>query len=197
MTSKEKTVITEELMSVRDYAHRLISALDQPRDTQAFRAALRDAIDQFLQRPDLLVLGVDRTPNHQPWSSYLYYDGELTIAMSQIGTTRPVPVHDHGTVWEAVAVYRGSVSHRTYRSLSEDTGNGRAELELVEEAVLNMGDFRTLVPPADIHGMTALEDDTYILGAHLGHFSQNRRYYQPDRNTYLLRDQTQWRQGPS
>jgi predicted metal-dependent enzyme (double-stranded beta helix superfamily) len=197
MTSKEKPVTTGELMSVRDYAHRLIGALDLPRDAPAFRFALRDAMDRFLERPDLLVLGVDRTANHQPWSSYLYYDGELTIAMSQIGTTRPVPVHDHGMVWEAVTVYRGSVGHRMYRSLKEDAGKGRAELELVEEAVLHAGDFRTLVPPADIHGMTALEDDTYILGAHLGRFSQNRRYYQPDRNTYLLRNQAQWRQSPS
>jgi predicted metal-dependent enzyme (double-stranded beta helix superfamily) len=194
--SKENPVIAEELLSAREYAQRLIGALDQPRDSAAFRDALRDAMEKFLGRPDLLVLGVERTANHQPWSSYLYYDGELTVAMSQIGQHRPVPIHDHGMVWESVAVYRGSVNHRMYRSLTEDS-RGRSELELVEDAVLGIGEFRALAPPADIHGLHALEDDTYILGAHLGHFSPNRRYYQVGRNTYLLRNQTQWRQSPS
>jgi predicted metal-dependent enzyme (double-stranded beta helix superfamily) len=181
----------DALLSVRDYARRMISTLDQPRDSQAFRDALRSAMDDFLGRDDLLVLGVDRTANHQPWSSYLYYDGELTVAMSQISPGRAVPVHDHGMVWESVAVYRGSVEHRMYQPGS----SGKGDLELVEDAVLEMGDFRAMIPPADIHGLVAREDDTYILGAHVGHFDQNRRYYQPERGTSLLRNQTQWRQA--
>jgi predicted metal-dependent enzyme (double-stranded beta helix superfamily) len=196
-TTEENKVISQELVSVREYAGRLVRALDQPRDTQAFRDALRDTLENFLDRPDLLTLGVERSANHQPWSSYLYYDGELTIAMSQIGQNRPVPVHDHGMVWEAVAVYQGSVEHNMYRSVSEDPRRGHAELELVENAVLGTGDFRAMAPPNDIHGLRALEGDTYILGAHLGEFSRNRRYYQPGRNTYLLRNQTQWRQSPA
>jgi predicted metal-dependent enzyme (double-stranded beta helix superfamily) len=184
-------------ITVRQYARRLIEVLDQPRNGQEFRDAITDLMGRLLERPDLLTLGVERSANHQPWSSYLYYDGELTVAMSNIAVSRAVPVHDHGVVWEAVAVYRGALNHRIYRRAAEETDEGRAKLELVEDAVLGMGDLRALEPPDDIHGLIALEEDTYLLGAHLGQFAVNRRYYQPDRGTYLWRSQRQWRSSSS
>jgi predicted metal-dependent enzyme (double-stranded beta helix superfamily) len=190
-------VSAESQISVREYARQLIDILDQPRDTQKFRDGVVDAMTKLLKRPDLLVLGIDRLANHQPWSAFLYYDGQLSVVMSRIAMSQAVPVHDHGVVWEAIAVYRGSVNHRLYRRLDDNVDDGRqAKLELVEDAVLEFGDTRSLEPPADIHGLQALEEDTYIVGAHLGEFPVNRHYYQPDRGTYIIRNQQVWKGSP-
>jgi predicted metal-dependent enzyme (double-stranded beta helix superfamily) len=54
--------------------------------------------------------------------------------------------HDHGT-WVALAPILGIETHRRYRS----TGEGSADLELLESLALVASDSVTLLPPDDIH----------------------------------------------
>jgi predicted metal-dependent enzyme (double-stranded beta helix superfamily) len=149
---------------------------------------------KLVDRPDLLNLGVHREGNHVGFSLYLYYDPGLAIIMSHLPKGSTIPVHDHGG-WEAFTPYRGTVRHTLYARVDDDTVPGHARLDVLEERVLNPGDIALLVPPADIHGWSALKDDTYTIAFLGAEFNQTRRYYQPDQESYLIRNQKSWRTG--
>ena len=85
-------------------------------------------------------------------SGVLYTDDSgLTLVRSVFDPHQPTPVHSHGT-WGVVGVYAGRDLHRRYRRKDGGTGAGFAELELIEERVLQAGDVVTIPhPPQDIH----------------------------------------------
>jgi predicted metal-dependent enzyme (double-stranded beta helix superfamily) len=188
--------VSEEVDNdVRECAREALRLIDQYEgDVSKIKEGLVAPVRLLVDKPDLLTLSVYREGNHVGFSRYLYYDPGLAIIMAHLPKDSTIPVHDHGG-WEALTPYRGLIRHSLYRRVDEDSVPGHARLEVIEERVLNPGDISLLVPPKDIHGWSALKDDTYTIAFLGAEFDQTRRYYQPDQESYLIRDQKSWRTG--
>lgn len=85
-------------------------------------------------------------------SRILYADNSgFTLVRSYFDPHQPTPIHSHST-WGIVGVYAGKDIHKRFRRKDDGTGAGFAELELVEERILEAGDVVTIPhPPHDIH----------------------------------------------
>ena len=180
---------------VRECAREALALIEQHGgDVSKIKEGLVAPIRRLVDKPDLLTISVHREGNHVGFSRYLYYDPGLAIIMSLLPKDSTIPVHDHGG-WEALSPYRGAIQHTLYKRVDDESVPGSARLEVLEERVLQPGDISLLVPPKDIHGWSALKDDTYTIAFLGAEFEQNRRYYQPDQESYLIRHQKSWRTG--
>ncbi|HTS92825.1 MAG TPA: hypothetical protein VMG55_12535 [Stellaceae bacterium] len=172
---------------IRDCAHSIMALVkkvgtDRDRLLEGLATTMRPALAQ----PDLLSLGVKREGNHIDNSKYLYYDGLLVITLDQFPKGKRIPPHDHG-VWEALAIYRGSVQHTVYERKDDGSKEGFADLAMIEDRVLKAGDISMVAMPAEIHGFTALSDDTYSLTVVGGHYKAERHYFKPEEKTCVVR----------
>lgn len=187
--------VREPFSTARDCAWNLIQLLDGTDDLGQFASEAAPHIRRLLERPDLLVLGVDRATNHgDVASAYLYYDYDFHIVIGshpKAGAT--IPVHDHGT-WEILAVYRGEIEHTLYRQVGDVATPGYADLEVVENRLVGPMDVVAALPPAtEIHGFTTTRPDTHLVVVVGGHFKPIRRYFQPDTKSYVERHEKSWR----
>ena len=175
--------------TVRDCARAIIDAIgDAPGDATAVGAAIREPMHRLIGRPDLLMLGVPRQGNNVAQSYYLYLDDEMSILLFEVPKGKPIQPHDHG-IWESLYVYRGRIKHTLYRRADDDAVPGVAELAIVDDRVLERGEGTVVAPPNDIHGFTALTEETYGLTVVNGRYKADRHYYQPDQKTYVIRPQ--------
>jgi len=173
--------------TIRQCAQTIIEAVrrlgaDSPQLPESIRAPMLE----LLKRPDLKELGVKRDGNHIDWSRYLYYDGELSITLDNFPKGKKIPPHDHG-VWEALAIYNGRVSHTVYQRNDDGSKPGYADLTVVDDRVLGKSDFAMVAMPAEIHGFTALDDDTFSLTVVGGHYKPDRHYFNPEEKTCVTR----------
>jgi predicted metal-dependent enzyme (double-stranded beta helix superfamily) len=172
---------------IRECAFEIIRISDaHAADGRALAQALRAPLQRIVALPDLLSLGVPRQGNHIDHSKYLYYDGQLVISLDEFPKGKHIPPHDHG-VWEAIAMYRGSVDHTVYQRLDDGSREGHAELVRVEDRRLGPGDVSVLIAPAEIHSFIALEEGTHSLTVVGGHYAELRHYFKPDENTCIVR----------
>jgi len=58
---------------------------------------------------------------------------------------------------------------------------------MIEDRVLKAGDISIVAMPAEIHGFTALTDDTYSLTVVGGHYKAERHYFKPEEKTCVVR----------
>ena len=174
------TTIRQCAQSIIEAVRRLGAGSPQLADS------IRAPMLELLKRPDLKELGVKRDGNHIDWSRYLYYDGELSITFDNFPKGKKIPPHDHG-VWEALAIYSGRVSHTVYRREDDGSKPGYADLTVVDDRVLGRADFALVAMPAEIHGFTALDDDTFSLTVVGGHYKPDRHYFNPEEKTCVTR----------
>lgn len=150
---------------------------------------LRDGIHaitrKLLDRPDLTEFGATRQGNFVSNSRFLYFDGQLEITLNQMPIGKQFPAHDHGTC-EALVIYRGCLSHTTYRRSDDGSRDGYAELAVVEDRVLEPGDIVLMIPPIEIHSFHALTEDTFVLTVVEGQYKPNRHFYRPEARTYSI-----------
>jgi predicted metal-dependent enzyme (double-stranded beta helix superfamily) len=185
--------ISEIAPPIRDCARMIIDAIVHSGDDYAALAlALKDPVAGLVKRDDLLTVGAPRQGNNVASSQYLYFDGELSILLFEVPIDRIIPPHDHG-IWEAFCTYRGKVSHKTMRRIDDESVDGYAELETISEDILGPGDLAIIAPPADIHSFTALEQGSLGLSIANGPYKQERHYYQPEKNTYVVKSPTNFR----
>src|SRR6266576_4773615 len=98
---------TSSEISVQAVARDIIGAIDEGGgDFDAFAEAAAAACRPLLEREDLLHIGLPRQANHADDSFWLYWDGDLSIAISHIPAGVPIPIHDHG-VWQLLAIWNG------------------------------------------------------------------------------------------
>jgi len=147
---------------------------------------LRDPLSKFLER-DLSKIGVKREGNHIDESRYLYYDGEMSITLDHLPKGKFIPPHDHGT-WEAMAIYSGRLEHTVYDRKDDGGREGYAELEVVDDRTLERNGMAIVSPPREIHSFTALTDDTWSVTVVGGPYKDDRAYYKPETNSYVLRN---------
>jgi len=175
--------------TVRDCAQMIVAAIAaHGQDSVALGNAISAPLRDLMQRPDLLAQGIPREGNNVALSYYLYYDGELSILLFHVPKGKTIPPHDHG-IWETLSVYLGRVRHVVYERADDASVPGAAELRVIDDRVLERGDFAIVAPPADIHSFTALVDDTYAITVVNGMYKAERHYYQPDEKTYVVRQQ--------
>lgn len=82
----------------------------------------------------------------------LYQDESgLTLMHARFGPEAMTPIHNHNS-WAIVGVYRGRDLYQKWRRIDAGNGAGEAQVELVEERVLEPGDVAIVpAPPQDIH----------------------------------------------
>jgi len=172
---------------IRECAFEIIRISDaHAADSRALSQALRAPLQRIVALPDLLSLGVPRQGNHIDHSKYLYYDGQLVISLDEFPKGKRIPPHDHG-VWEAIAMYRGSVDHTVYERRDDGSREGHADLVVVDERRLEPGDVAVLVQPAEIHGFVAVEEGTHSLTVVGGHYAELRHYFNPADGSCVVR----------
>jgi predicted metal-dependent enzyme (double-stranded beta helix superfamily) len=179
--------ISEKPPSIRDCAQMIIDAIAQSGDDYAALASsLETPVAELVKRDDLVSLGAPRQGNNVGSSLYLYFDGQLSILLFEVPNDRAIPPHDHG-IWEAFCTYRGRIDHKTMQRIDDESVDGYAEVETLSEDILGPGDLTIIVPPADIHSFTALEEGTLGLTIANGPYERERHYYQPDKNTCVVK----------
>jgi predicted metal-dependent enzyme (double-stranded beta helix superfamily) len=174
---------------IRDVSRELISVIEQhetDHDSNALRDGLLRATKSLRARPDLYTLGVKREGNHITNTKYLYYDGQLQITLDELPNGKKIPAHNHG-IWEALILCSGRLAHTVYERADDGKVEGYADLRVVEDRVFGPQEIAMVVPPADIHGFTALEDKTFVLTIVGGEYSPTRHYYQVEKKTYAVR----------
>lgn len=193
MLSNINMPISEESPSTRECAQMIIDAIAQSGDDYAAMAsAFKAPLAELIKRDDLSALGAPRQGNNVASSLYLYFDGQLSILLFEVPNDRIIPPHDHG-IWEAFCTYRGKVGHKTMRRIDDESVEGYAELETISEDILGPGDLTIIAPPADIHSFTALEQGSLGLTIANGPYKHMRHYYQPEKNTYVVKPQINFR----
>jgi predicted metal-dependent enzyme (double-stranded beta helix superfamily) len=179
----------EGIYTVRECAQSIITGIDGAgNDSGKLGAAIREPMRRLMARSDLLMLGVAREGNNVAQSYYLYLDDLMSILLFQVPKGKVIQPHDHG-IWESLFVYRGRIKHTIYTRTDDGSVPGVAALDIVEDRVIERGDGAVVAPPADIHGFTALADDTFGITVVNGRYKADRHYYQPDERTYLIRPQ--------
>ncbi len=85
-------------------------------------------------------------------SRSLYTDETgLTLVRARFGPEAMTPIHDHGS-WGIVGVYRGRDRYQIWRRLDDSATPGKAQVEMVEELILEPGDVVIMPsPPQDLH----------------------------------------------
>ena len=176
-----------EAYSIRDCASAIADALVQcGSDRKKLSQALGPPMKKLMKRPDLLAVGIPRAGNNVAVSSYLYFDGEMSMILFQVPKDKPIQPHDHG-IWESLFLYKGRIKHTLYERADDGSMPGFADLKVVHDDVLEPGDFVIVAPPHDIHGFTALTDDTYGISVVNGAYKPERLYYDPDQKSYEVR----------
>lgn len=170
--------------TIRDLAHDVLSLVEQHgQDGPKLLAGLREPYSRILAG-DLSRVGVKREGNHIDNSRYLYYDGQMSITFDQLPKGKRIPPHDHG-VWEAMGIYSGQLKHVVYDRLDDGMKEGYAELNVIDDRILQRNDTAIVAPPAEIHSFEALTDDTFAVTIVGGQYKPDRAYYQPDKKTYV------------
>ena len=92
-------------------------------------------------------------------SGPLYTDESgLTLVRGRFGPEALTPIHNHGS-WGIIGVYQGRDRYQIWQRLDDGHSPGQAQVELVEERVLEPGDVAILPPPPqDIHAQQGLDD---------------------------------------
>lgn len=91
-------------------------------------------------------------------SKPLYTDDTgLILVRARFDPEAMTPIHSHGS-WGVIGVYQGRDQYQVWRRLDEGTGAGDAQVELVEERILEPGEAVVLPPPPqDIHAQRGFD----------------------------------------
>ncbi|MCO5177539.1 MAG: hypothetical protein M9890_11320 [Thermomicrobiales bacterium] len=128
--------------------------LDEHGSNDAGLQRIADRMATFVREPEVLANHVDVNGNiHTGRQSTPLYTDEsgLTLVRARFGPEGMTPIHNHGT-WGIVGVYQGRDQYQVWRRLDSGDGEGHAQVEMVEERVLETGDVAIIPhPPQDIH----------------------------------------------
>jgi predicted metal-dependent enzyme (double-stranded beta helix superfamily) len=89
------------------------------------------------------------------WLLYRAEDGSLSLFSLVVPPGSETPIHDH-LAWGLVGLYRGTQDEEIYAQRD-------GALELVEQRLLEPGDFYVLIPPRDdIHRVRTTSEETSV-----------------------------------
>ena len=177
------------MYSIRECSQRLMAVVarhEADGDRERLRSGLLESVAPLIDRPDLLQLGVKRQANHISNSKHLYYDGQMSVTLDEFPNGKLIPPHDHG-IWEAIIVCTGRLQHTVYDRVDDGKVEGYADLRVVEDRVFKPREIAMVIPPAEIHSFTALEERTFVITVVGGEYKPTRHYYQVESKTYQVR----------
>jgi predicted metal-dependent enzyme (double-stranded beta helix superfamily) len=164
-------------------------------DVAAAQGEMLALLERLAREPGLLEIGLPRQSAHGAEGSWLYWDGEINILSARFPAGVEIPVHDHGT-WEIVGAYEGEIEYKAFKRLDDGSREGYAKLEVTEDRVLRPGEFSMVPPPPyDIHGFRPRNGDMSLIGVIHGMYGDQRRYFDPDNNSYVRQSQFAWRES--
>lgn len=173
-----------DTFTIRDLATEVFRLMSiHGSDGAKLLAGLRVPLSRVLVS-DLSNIGVKREGNHIDESRYLYYDGHMSITFDHMPKDKDIPPHDHG-VWEALGLYSGQLKHTVYDRKDDGSREGYAELKVIDDRILQPKEMAIVAPPAEIHGFTALTEDTWTVTIVGGPYKLDRCYYKPEENSYV------------
>ena len=171
---------------IRECALEIIALFNERRENApALSDGILAATRRLIDYPELTSLGARRQGNFVSNSKYLYYDGQLEITLNQMPVGKQFPPHDHGTC-EALIIYSGQLRHTVYERVDDGRRDGYAELNIVDDRVLERGNIAFMMPPVEIHSFRALTDDTFVLTVVEGRYKPERHFYRPEDRTYSI-----------
>lgn len=177
------------MYSIRECSQRLMEVVarhEADGNRERLRSGLLESVVPLIDRTDLLQLGVKRQANHITNSKHLYYDGQMSVTLDEFPNGKTIPPHDHG-IWEAIIVCTGKLRHTVYERIDDGKVEGYADLRSVEDRVFGPRQIAMVIPPAEIHSFTALEDRTFVITVVGGEYKPTRHYYQVESKTYQVR----------
>ena len=161
-----------------------ILAEDGPSEAGLGRIAER--MRQLVRNPEIVAAEASSNVHVGGAGSGPVYSDEsgLTLMRARFGPEAMTPIHNHGA-WGVVGVYRGRDRYQVWRRRdpAADARPGRADVELVEERILEPGDTIVLPPPPqDIHAQQGHDGETVhelvLFGANLR--GKPRLYFDPE-----------------
>ncbi|HUN39560.1 MAG TPA: hypothetical protein VMU81_04655 [Acetobacteraceae bacterium] len=178
--------------AIRDCARSLMTLFEAPsRDAAVLRQGILAATRPLIERPDLTNLGVKRQGNFVSNSKFIYYDGLLEITLNQMPKGVQFPPHDHGTC-ESLIMYSGRLAHTVYKRVDDGTSPEHADLDVIEDGVLERGDITVMVPPVEIHSFMGLTDDCFLLTVVEGRLKTDRHFYDLETRSYSVGTPKKW-----
>lgn len=119
-------------------------------------------MEAFVRDPEVLATHEDFTGNiHTGRQSAPLYSDEsgLTLVRARFGPEEMTPIHSHGS-WGVIGVYKGRDRYQVWKRNDGGTGDGRADVEMTDERILEPGDVVVLPPPPqDIHAQQGHDGD--------------------------------------
>ncbi|MEM8603063.1 MAG: cupin [Cyanobacteria bacterium P01_H01_bin.121] len=137
--------------------------LDQTTDERQRLRAIACNVHQLLTESDWLTLEFSPPNPKTGWSVNILYnepDYPLTVQNVVWAPGQRSPIHNHAT-WGIVALIRGLEKNTFWRRTDAGIGAGAAQIEVVEEHVLEPGDILCLTQDA-IHHVEAISDEPTI-----------------------------------
>ena len=151
---------------------RFIEAVNEIRrsssDPRAAIAAIRPRFAELLADPDWLPARYQESAPEGgmgsgigTWLLYRAGDGGLAFSSLVVPSGARTPVHDH-LAWGLVGLYRGEQEEEVFARRDDGAREDHADLELIEQRMLQPGDFYDLLPENDIHRVRTTSDVTSV-----------------------------------
>ncbi len=143
---------------IRDVKQMLATDPEQGDDLERIAERMRELVAE----PSIRNWQEDAVGNvHSGQQSRPLYQDEsgLTLMHARFGPEAMTPIHNHNS-WAIVGVYRGRDLYQKWRRIDARNGAGKAQVELVEERVLEAGDVAIVpAPPQDIHAQQGFANE--------------------------------------
>jgi predicted metal-dependent enzyme (double-stranded beta helix superfamily) len=171
---------------VQTFIREVKTILDEEGASESGLERIAGSMRWLVERSDEIVAPESPEGNihNRRQATPLYTDESgLTLVQASFGPEQLTPIHSHGA-WGVIGVYGGRDRYQVWRRNDVGDGPGQAEVELVEERILDPGDVVVLPPPPqDIHAQQGYGGETayeFVL------FGQNvmqlpRLYFDPER----------------
>ena len=162
------------------------SILAEDGETQTAFGRIQEKMQVLIQNPEYAEIDEEAAAGniHTGRQSEPVYEDEtgLILVRARFGPEAMTPIHSHGS-WGVIGVLKGRDHYQVWQRKDQGDGPGEAEVELIEDRILEPGDAVILPPPPqDIHAQQGYDGQaTYEFVLFGKNAMKNPRlYYDPE-----------------